>query len=363
MPFFSASKNSRAELEDRVHARKNLRTFGISFLDEALIGIGPGDLVLLGAPPGIGKTQLCCNIAKANIDQGRRVHFIALESDEFEIERRLKYEIVAKLFYSSSTRPELPGRLSFDRWRMGDFIEYMPGIELEALEIFENQFKPLILHYKAEEKFGIDELIRSVISTASETDLFIIDHAHYFDLEDEGDENHAMKKLAKTVRHLAIDEQRPIILVAHLRKRDRHNNELVPDMDEFHGSSDLAKIATRVITLSSGSVTPDGHYETFFRVSKNRLNGGSKYYVARLLFNPQKGCYEQRYRLGKSGLTRVDGFQDIEEAAVPEWARSVETPPMGSGDSFLHPTKRPTQNKIRQARVQNVRQYPSDNEV
>lgn len=330
--FYQASKSSYAEIKDRATAREQLRSFGISFLDDALIGIGPGDLVLLGAPSGIGKTQLCCNIAKANIEAGRRVHFIALEADEFEIERRLKYQIVARDYFATNPRPRISGRLDFDRWRMGDFLTELADIEINAMKEFEERYENLFLHHKGD-VFRAQELIEAVVGESEKSDLFIIDHAHYFDLDDDN-ENRAMKSLAKTIRQLAIDEQRPIILVAHLRKRDRGNPELVPGLDEFHGSSDLAKIATRVVTIAQGNPTEKGNYETFFRVPKNRLNGGSKFYIARMLFNPQKGNYENEYRLGPSSLTRDAGFQDIPSGNAPQWAKHLATGAMvGFGNS------------------------------
>lgn len=335
MEFFEAPKYSFGEADDRRTARENLRPIGISFLDDALIGIGPGDMVLLGAPSGIGKTQLCCNIAKANIDAGRKVHFMALEADEFEIERRIKFQIIAREYFAMpyQDRPRLDGRLEFDRWRMGDFLLPLGQLEINAMKEFDEKYRNLFLLYKGD-KFGVSELIESVVGNADKSDLFIIDHAHYFDFDDDN-ENRAMKQLAKTVRHLAIDQGRPIILVAHLRKRDRHNPELVPGLDEFHGSSDLGKIATRVITLAQGEITEKGNYETFFRVPKNRLNGGSKFYIARMVFNPQRGNYEQEYRLGPANLTRESGFQDIPSHNVPQWARSMVTPKVVSPYSSI----------------------------
>jgi hypothetical protein len=336
MSFFSAADSSYAEIKDRESARSKLRKLGISFLDDTLIGVAPGDLVLIGAPSGIGKTQLCVNIARSNIELGRKVHFIALEADEYEIERRIKYQIIARDFFAMERRPKIDGRLDFDRWRMGDFLAELADLEVAAMKEFEEKYANLFLFYKGD-RFGITELIESVVGASDKSDLFIIDHAHYFDLDDDN-ENLAMKKLAKTVRQLAIDEGRPIILVAHLRKRDRLNKDLVSGLDEFHGSSDLAKIATRVVTISQGEITTNGNYETFFRVPKNRLNGGSKFFVARMIFNPQKGNYENEYRLGKSSLTRdqiIDGFQDIPRENAPQWAKHLAAAPMGGFSSPL----------------------------
>lgn len=331
--FIQASKNSYAEIEARRTARENMRKFGISFLDDALIGIAPGDLVLLGSPSGVGKTQLCCNIALANIQDGRRVHFIALEADEYEIERRLKFQIIARDFFALENRPILGGKLSFDRWNLGDFLLPLGDLEISAMKEFEDKYKNLYLLHSSNE-FGITKLIESVVGHSEESDLFIIDHAHYFDFDDDN-ENRAMKSLAKTVRNLAINENRPIILVSHLRKRDRGNPDLVAGLDEFHGSSDLTKIATRVVSLSPGQLTSKGNFETFFRVPKNRLNGGSTRFVARMVFNPEIGNYEKGYRLGHSNLTkdatRDSGFQDIPVENAPEWARHMVRAEVGVG--------------------------------
>jgi replicative DNA helicase len=69
-------------------------TFGVQFLDEAVGGIYSNDLVLYGAKTGIGKTQLATITAMANAANGKRVHFFALEAEQHEIERRIKYQIL-----------------------------------------------------------------------------------------------------------------------------------------------------------------------------------------------------------------------------------------------------------------------------
>jgi replicative DNA helicase len=314
--FKSVSENIAEELSSRKNARKGLRSFGISYLDDALLGIGACDLVLLGASSGVGKTQLCCNIAFANISAGKRVHFLALEAEEYEIERRLKYQVIAAMFYADPNRPNI-SNFSFDRWLLGDFIEPLQEYEDRATEFMVNAYKDFFIFYKTS-GFSINDLIENIVRHAPETDLFIIDHAHYFDFDDDN-ENRAMKTLAKTVRTLALEERKPIILVAHLRKRDKANEDLVPGMDEFHGSSDLTKIATKVITISSGSRLDDGCYETYIRIPKNRTNGTVTRFLGRLSFNPRKNSYDERYKVGRSNLTRKEGFAELDRGLQPEW--------------------------------------------
>jgi hypothetical protein len=329
--FKSASESSRPERIARINAGKGLRSFGIQFLDDALIGIAPSDLVLLGAPSGIGKTQLCCNIALSNMRAGRKVHFMALEAEEYEIERRLKYQILSEAFFKAdrAVRPSI--RLTYDRWVLGEFLEPLKEFEDWTEKFFEEGYKDLFMFYK-QDRFNLTDLIENVVTNAAQSDLFIIDHVHYFDLDDDN-ENRAMREIAKTVRSLALEEKKPIILVAHLRKRDRGNEELVPGMDEFHGSSDLTKIATKVITIAPGGRTQDGCFETFFRIPKNRTNGGVTRFVGRVMFDPKRNSYENTYKIGRSGLTRKEGFEELDFSLQPDWSRPKRQSMGGSSDA------------------------------
>lgn len=318
--FHKASESAHSELLARSTLPTNVLRFGVDYLDDAMRGIFPDDVVLLGAPSGAGKTQLCCNIAYANLLDGKRVHYIALEASEFEIERRLKYPMVLERFLSDPDRPKLAERITYPEWLMGKYVNELKKYEDESAKTFEKSFSSLNLHYK-QEKFDIKKLIDSILYCADDTDLILIDHVHYFDFDDDN-ENRAIKEIAKTVRSLAIENQKPIILVAHLRKRDRYNDELVPGLDEFHGSSDLYKIATKVVTVSPGQPTDDGLYETFFRIPKNRIDGGVTRFIGRELFSPKRGSYEPgRYQVGWSSQTRKEGFSMVDAGRVPDWAR------------------------------------------
>ena len=324
--FKPASASAFVELEKRRHARNDLLSFGIQYLDDALIGISRSDLVLLGAPSGIGKTQLCCNIALANLSAGRRVHFMALEAEEHEIERRLKYQIIANMYFSDSERPRLSHHLTYDRWVLGDFLDDLHEYEQRAADFFAKAYEQLNLYYRGD-RFGITELVEEMLIVSGKSDLFIIDHAHYFDFE-EGDENRALKDIAKTVRALVLEEKTPVVLVAHLRKKDRGNEELAPGMDEFMGSSDLVKIATKVVTIAPGGRTPDGCFETFFRTPKNRTSGASNRFIGRVMFDPKRNAYEKSYKVGTSSLTKRTGFEELDPSLQPEWAK-------GSGENHM----------------------------
>ncbi len=323
--FRSAAESSYTERAARELTPQKVMRFGVDFLDDALRGIYPDDLILLGAPSGIGKTQLCCNIAYANIEDGKTVHYIALEASEFEIERRLKFPLVFERFLADPDRPRLKRKLNYADWLLGLYTEELKPYEQEAAIFFETAFKKLFVYYK-QENFGVTDLIREVCLAGEETNLIIVDHVHYFDFDDDN-ENRAIREIAKTVRSLAIEQQKPIILVAHLRKRDKQNDEIAAGLDEFHGSSDLYKIATKVITVAGGGPDLEGNYKTYFRIPKNRIDGGVTRYLGLELFNPKKGSYERgKYKVGWADQKRREGFGEVGGNYAPDWARRHEPP-------------------------------------
>lgn len=307
--FKSAADNSEAELLDRSKLPGRLLKFGINFLDDAMLGIFPDDLVLLGAPSGVGKTQLCCDIAIKNVEAGKTVHYFALEASEFEIEKRLKYPIVMDL---------VPKPVRYTEWASGNKLFDFADEEVEAQKIFRDRYKNLFLYYRGS-SFNVETLVHEVNIIEKQTDLIIIDHAHYFDYVDDN-ENRALKKIAITARHLAKDLKKPIILVAHLRKRDKQSDELIAGIEEFHGSSDLFRVATQVITLAPGPNTPMG-YETYVRIGKNRTEGGVNRYSCRMYYNPHSGKYSDHYDVGIGYQKRGEPYDPLPRDEYPEWAR------------------------------------------
>jgi hypothetical protein len=315
MSFVCASESNLDEIIPRTKNRDKLLTFGIDYLDDAMLGIMPNDLVLIGAGSGSGKTQTCCNIAAANIANGKRVHYIALEAEMYEIERRIKYNFFAKHFFRDPLRPKI--NINFQNWMMGDYWESCKFYEAQASEEFAEKFKTLFIFYK-QGKFDIKDMIFTVTTCADETDLIIIDHVHYFDYDD-SNENSSIKDIAKTARMLTLEQSKPMILVSHLRKRDRFADELCPGLEEFHGSSDLFKISTKAITLGPGASSGPGEFDTYFRVVKNRFDGGVTRYIAKATYLQKEGRYAKGYEIGTSNQKRDNGFTAIDRHLQPEW--------------------------------------------
>ena len=307
------------ERESRLRNAENVLSFGVSFLDEALGGIYANDLVILGAKTGFGKSQLAILTALHNARAGKRVTLFALEAEEFEIERRIKYQFITDWFFSQEKRP--PIYLNYMDWYYGKFDDYLRPVELEFEEKKE-EMPNLNIVYRQNE-FTAQEFERIFLGVKDDTDLAIIDHLHYFDYDDEN-ENKAVKQIVKRIRDCALITGKPIILVSHVRKSDRRFKTLIPELEDMHGTSDIGKIATKAITIAPAPSDKQGSYRsTYMQILKCRVDGSRTGATGLLAYNFQSQKYEREYYLGKLS-TDGSEFLPFNFNELPYWARCAK---------------------------------------
>jgi replicative DNA helicase len=314
----SFDQRFRHERKHRLEMGKECLSFGVSFLDDALGGIYANDLIVLGAPTGVGKTQMATLIAKSNAEKGKRVLYFALEAEEYEIERRIKYQMICERYYSMCDRPNI--YLNYMDWYYGKLNSALSQIE-EELESIDKVYSTLSVYYRDNE-FNEKEFQRIFLSLKSEFDLVIIDHLHYFDYDDDN-ENRAVRSIVKAVRDTAQIAGKPVILISHIRKSDRRAKRLVPAIEDFHGSSDIGKIATKAITFAPNfeANEPNGR-QTYVSVTKCRVDGTRMRAIGLLMFNYTSQRYEHPYYVGKLNADETE-YVACDPFQLPKWATNA----------------------------------------
>ena len=319
--FEAAPSRLVGEREERLaRAARRLR-YHHAFLDDCLRGIGQHDLVLLGAETGAGKTELALAIAKANARQRKRVCYFALEAEPKEIERRTKYAFVVEL--AVRARDPRCDAMTYIDWINGAIDEVTRPYEAEAEAMAQASLATLYTYYRGP-RFSLDEIQQSFRAFRSEApDLVVLDHLHYVDIDDDASENRAYKQVVQTIRQLAIDAGVPVVLVAHLRKRDLRARYVVPHVEDFHGSSDLSKVATHCIQLAPARDVPARQWylaPTFVHVPKDRHSGATRL-VACCWYDVRFRRYIDEYTLGRlvDGGTR---WEPLKPSEAPAWARN-----------------------------------------
>jgi RecA/RadA recombinase len=298
--------------------------FGVSYLDDALGGILPTDLVLLGARTGVGKTQIATQIALTNAKAHKKVHFFALEAERGEIESRLRYRRACQLYYQACPPIVAGDYVRYYDYRTGQVPESFNLCAERAHEELAVDCDTLTTIYR-DKIFTADDFVKIFEGVQYDTDLIIVDHLHYFDM-DGANENQGLKDAIRKIRSAALEFEKPVILLAHLRKTDRNVKSEIPDIDEFYGHSDLVKIATNVILAAraeNAEAEDKTRRGTYLHMPKSRFCPEAIGYAGLIAFDIKTGMYENEYYLAKT--KRFESPELIgSKYDFPRWAKRAK---------------------------------------
>lgn len=302
-------------IEHRQTMRKDAFPFGIDYLDDAMHGIFRGDLILLGAQTGKGKTQLASHIALNGAKRGKRIFYFALEAERYEIERRLLFSslepgvsVTAEEYMTGFTSPEV---LEAEKRA----AQKQTGID------------SLFLYYKSKD-FGPRELEKYLLSLQEEADCFIIDHFHFLDYDFSKSEQEEHKRAIRKIRDTALDVGKPVILLAQLNKAFAKSEGSIASAYDFFGTSDLPNVCTKCITINSKSgkdlPVPDsaGVSMTAFYIAKHRAAMSVSRFVGLCGYEYAAGAYTPRYYLQDYNTKEIINPGD---RRCPKWAIRAET--------------------------------------
>lgn len=311
---------SRLDLIDSTlhEAETSCISFGMNFLDAALIGILPTDLIVIGAATGVGKTSMAIEMAKNAGLAGHKVLFIALEAEENEIEMRIRYQHLADIYFNSSGPKNL--RFDYRSFRFNRLRQFEAEHRTALDERVAAQTKNLFTYYK-KEKYTPAMLKKHLEWAKGNVDLVVIDHLHYFSFESKDSENAQISGLMEELRTMNLALKVPIILVAHLRK---DLQRLVPDEKDFMGTSNISKQATICITISKDpegfgyDSNGAGYSTTLISVPKART--GSLGVVGVVQYSIERAAYSFVYSLGREDRGG-QSYSILGRDQCPFWAK------------------------------------------
>lgn len=236
----------------------------IPALDNLLGGFMKGNLVVISAPTGQGKTTFCKTLTK---------NFT--ENDQKSI--WFSYEVPADEFYA--TFPE------------GNKFFTMPReLSTSTLSWIEER----ILESKA--KYN--------------TNIVFIDHLHFLlsmkELAIAKSQSILIGMILREIKKIALNNEMIIFLIAHMRKKDTEQE--IPTIDDLRDSSFVAQEADAVMLMwrkqieqskddKKLKIPPEWTNESVLSVVKNRRTGKLGY--LELIFNSEKNeFFEKTYNYG-----------------------------------------------------------------
>lgn len=273
---------------------KKVGHFGIKYLDDKLKGILKGDLILIGARSGAGKSTIAEMIAEYNAAQGYKVHLFSLENFEDDSFVRKAYQN-----YMQKTRDYSLTQRDF---ASGDFEMDVEKL-IEAEQDAESLYGKFTITNRNPQGYTLANLIDDMnrVCATDEKPLIILDHLDYVnkDNPNENDNTH-MFALMSEIRKLQDAYKVAVVAISHLRKSPTLKAiSIIPGVDEFCGSGSKVKESTVVIMLAPDDemnekeVNDDIKY-TWFSIKKVR-NGGIDNKNGLLKYSKRINCYLDEY--------------------------------------------------------------------
>lgn len=301
--------------------KESICEYPIQYLQDALSGILPSQLIIIGSDTGIGKTEIANMIAFHNTLRGKEVYLFALEGAWDEVIQRERYKrIVQKAFVLNRGLYE---KLSYDRFMAGSLTKEIKEVWKDNDEATLKAAYQKLHVYTRRNPLDKKTIITQLERIHDKADLVVIDHLQYFDFFTQR-EHSEITEIMKNVRMLTSKYKVPVVLVSHLRKKS--NDRVFPDNNDFHGSSNIAKQADACIILSPVAMDENplenqisnNLYATGIRITKAR-SGISQNILGVVDFDFATKKYRENYTLKLIGAY---GIQDYDFSKYPKWVKA-----------------------------------------
>jgi twinkle protein len=242
-------------------------------LNQKLHGLRVGELVTITAGTGIGKSQLCREIAAHLITVGQKVGYIALEESVKHSVRSLLSIYVNKRLHLQGERAQVKEsdlRAAFER--------------LKGRVFFYD-------HWGSTDSDNLTNRIR-FLARGCECRWIVLDHISIvISGEESGDErrmiDNTMTKLRKLVEELKIG----LILVSHLKRPEGkgHEEGAPTSLSQLRGSAAIGQLSDIVIGAERNQQSENEANLTRLRVLKNRYTGETGLIETALFYDKATG--------------------------------------------------------------------------
>lgn len=222
---------------------------GIQEIDDYTNGLTKGNLIILAARPGMGKTSFALRIAR-NVSETKKVIFFSLEMTVRELSVKL--------------------------------VAMETGIPLKSLnkgEISDDIWKKIITSFKNIKNVGANliiddtpastiERIKSKIIEIGDADLIIIDYLHLIRMENStGNDFFDLTIISRELKNLAKEFDVPVICLSQLSRACEQRADHRPTLSDLRGSGSIEQDADIVFML----------YRSDYYITREEFMNGKEY--------------------------------------------------------------------------------------
>ena len=233
---------------------------GFSALDRLNNGWNPGELVILAARPGMGKTTLALNFMLNAINQDKRVLMFSLEMTTLE----LGFKLISTITGLDNDRVKR-GKLTEDEWK---------DIHSKTSFVI-NSNKLLVDDDGNTDLFGLKSISKR-FNHKSKVDMIIVDYLQLLNGSDKSNKQQNREQqisyLSRSLKALAKELDIPIICLSQLSRAVESRGNKRPMLSDLRESGAIEQDANQVMFIYR-----DGYYnkldtsgDTEIILAKNR---------------------------------------------------------------------------------------------
>ena len=272
--FIEQISKTGEEIEKSYKNRNDYSLYtGISVLDDKILGLHNGELTIIGARPGVGKTTFALQIAQKIAEKKKKVAIISLEMSDVQLIQKLISKKTGVNSYKMRS-----GNLIDDDWN-----KIAEGLgKLSDL--------PIRIITKAFNIQQIEKTIRK-LKNKNELDLVVIDYIQL--IKNQGNFSSREQQVAdisRTLKLLTLELNIPIIALCQL---NRNANKTEPTLADLRESGSLEQDADNVFFLYQEKEQDTPIVDIVLKIAKQRNGEIGKVY---LKFNKPKSEFVGQVR-------------------------------------------------------------------
>ena len=204
---------------------------GLEDLDNLLGGLAPGNLIVLGARPAMGKSALMCSVARCVAQDQAPVGVFSLEMKAEEIAQRMAADTTGIQYVSIRN-----GRLNDDEWHQ--------------VKDAERELSSLPLHIDDAPGLHIDQIrvrARRMVRRYG-VGLIVVDHLHL--IRGAGKDRLAeLTRISASLKEMARELNIPVLALCQLSRAVEQRDDKRPQMSDLRESGSLEQDADVVSFL------------------------------------------------------------------------------------------------------------------
>lgn len=251
-----------AQIEDVRKAREADRSpyvrTGFTLLDHHFRGgLRGGNVMVLAARPGVGKTAVTLALIRSVMGQGLRAKLYSLEMPATEIAERFMYSLGGLDMWSTRT-----GEL--DKEAFGNAVEQVKGWGLTIEDSLSN----------------IGDIVSdaAILHQRGEVDVIFVDHLRLLRTGDPKLDSNIYARTCEITRQmkgLALKSMLPVVYCCQLN-RDSPRLDKDPDLQDLRDSGSIEEDADKVVFLRRLKAKSEGEpVRLKMIIGKNRQGGGA----------------------------------------------------------------------------------------